>query len=654
MNNELKQVALDRELARLRELVAREMPDNPALAGWAAFSQCDEDGIVRECLARIGRTTALGRSFVEVGSADGLENNTHMLLLDGWRGVWIEGDEAKVRRVREALGTRASPALWPMCAFVSADTARAIALRCRRFAGEPSIDFLSLDIDGNDAHVLAPFVEALDPKLVCVEYNAKFPPPTRLTMRYDARHAWSGDDYYGASLQSWVDLLAAHEYALVCCNLSGANAFFVKRSLLAGFTERPPARLYQPARHWLVEGVKGHAPSLRWARQRIESDDAASWRAIEARIGDDARMSFAVHATRAEPVSEALAREGTWEPFGSGVFARLCRPGDTVLDLGAGIGWYAALAARAVGASGRVIACEPQGPDADLLEVNAALADVHGVVEIHRADGGPMALETLLAARRLPDVVRTDARGASGAGIPAGAAGLLESGWRPVLIVEHPTTGYAGGDDPLAHWRMLDELGYEPFELGEADPALVPATRERLQARLARDPAAPSGRTVRLLWLPAGSDRRASVADLIDRAAGEPGVALDWIVVGREAMRAVPAARDLELHGGALGRIAVGEGERALHVPVPAGAVRCELVMWKHPWSGVASIETRGAPRRVDLYGADGDYERLRIGRDAVEGLEAIVVRETGERCPASRGTEVIACRAVFAVPRRG
>lgn len=44
----------------------------------------------------------------------------------------------------------------------------------KRFDGS---DLLSLDIDGDDYHVIVA-ISRLTPRAVIVEYNAKFPPPT--------------------------------------------------------------------------------------------------------------------------------------------------------------------------------------------------------------------------------------------------------------------------------------------------------------------------------------------------------------------------------------------------------------------------------------------------------------------------------------------
>jgi hypothetical protein len=41
------------------------------------------------------------------------------------------------------------------------------------------VDVLSVDLDGNDLYFTEALLNVLRPKLVIVEYNAKFPPPFR-------------------------------------------------------------------------------------------------------------------------------------------------------------------------------------------------------------------------------------------------------------------------------------------------------------------------------------------------------------------------------------------------------------------------------------------------------------------------------------------
>jgi FkbM family methyltransferase len=87
---------------------------------------------------------------------------------------------------------------------------------------------------------------------------------------------------------------------------------------------------------------------------------------------------------------------GAWEPGETAQFRQLVRPGDTVIDVGANIGWYTLLSASLVGPAGQVIAFEPAPPALVLLRrsiatnrlVNVAiepraLSDRHGSLTLH-------------------------------------------------------------------------------------------------------------------------------------------------------------------------------------------------------------------------------------------------------------------------------
>jgi hypothetical protein len=71
-------------------------------------------------------------------------------------------------------------------------------------------------------------------------------------------------DYYGASLQSFVDLLEARGYILVACNITGLNAFFVEHRFATAFRDVPTRidDLFIPADYGSVTSI-GHPPSPR-------------------------------------------------------------------------------------------------------------------------------------------------------------------------------------------------------------------------------------------------------------------------------------------------------------------------------------------------------------------------------------------------------
>lgn len=259
----VEQILLRQEFSALRDQIRAATPDNPALAGYKIFSQTDEDGIIANIFQRIGEG---GRHFIEIGCGDGTENNTHALLLQGWQGTWIDGGKEKIDHIAKWIPLD-SPRLHVQHAFVTRDNVLALVTSALERSHSQQLDLLSVDIDGNDLHVLQRILTAVRPRVIISEYNGKFPPPLILTVDYNPTHAWAFDDYHGASLQAFVNILDG--YRLVACNLSGANAFFVRNEEATAFTAYPTEALYQPARTHLIRARFGPPASLKFLRDSL-------------------------------------------------------------------------------------------------------------------------------------------------------------------------------------------------------------------------------------------------------------------------------------------------------------------------------------------------------------------------------------------------
>ena len=228
--------------------------------GYRVYSQNDEDGIIQEIFRRIKTET---KEFIEFGVENGLESNSHYLLHQGWHGLWIEGRAASCKEI----GYKFRPViragrLKVVRAFITRENIEALITKNRNMlsqTGQP--DFLSIDIDGNDWYVWEA-VKAVRPRLVCIEYNGRFPPDHDWKQAYDAGHRWDGSDWQGASLKAMEQLGREKGYVLVGTNLSGANAFFVREDLYsqklfpAGDTAQ---QLYNPYRPNLRFQEPGHA-----------------------------------------------------------------------------------------------------------------------------------------------------------------------------------------------------------------------------------------------------------------------------------------------------------------------------------------------------------------------------------------------------------
>ena len=141
-------------------------------------------------------------------------------------GLWIEADSDSCRKIRRSFAAElASGQLQLLNSLVTRENIAGLV----ESANLGDIDLLSIDIDGNDYWIWEAL--AVRPAVTVIEYNAKFHPPTKWIMEYNAAHRWHSGDYQGASLQSLHELANAKGYRLVGCSLAGVNAFFVRNEL---------------------------------------------------------------------------------------------------------------------------------------------------------------------------------------------------------------------------------------------------------------------------------------------------------------------------------------------------------------------------------------------------------------------------------------
>ncbi len=242
-------------------LAAEKAADPLVLApyGFTAYSQSDDDGILEEIFRRIGTTN---RQFIDFGCAEGIENNTTYLALTGWNGLWMDGSEANIRRVRKDFAhVVESGNLQARQAFVTRENIDRLMLQAGMDV-EP--DLLSIDIDGNDYWVWEA-IQAVHPRAVVIEYNAVFRPPHAIVQEYNAAHRWKSDGYFGASLKALEILGTRKGYCLVGCNFAGSNAFFVRQELAGCSFSRPftAEHHYREAMYdAFVRGYSRHAKAV--------------------------------------------------------------------------------------------------------------------------------------------------------------------------------------------------------------------------------------------------------------------------------------------------------------------------------------------------------------------------------------------------------
>jgi FkbM family methyltransferase len=210
-----------------------------------------------------------------------------------------------------------------------------------------------------------------------------------------------------------------------------------------------------------------------------------------------------------------LATREIYEPFETALFKKELKAGQTVLDIGANIGYYTLIAAKLVGPGGKVYAFEPDPDNFALLKRNVAANGYANVVLVNRAvsdknqtarlfinktnkgdhrlydskDGRPsIPVQTI----RLDDFfekldkkihfIKMDIQGSEARALN-GMKGLIRKNRALSLVTEFsPGSLKLNGQNPRKYLETLRNLGFKLREIAEKDGILRPANPQRLLA----------------------------------------------------------------------------------------------------------------------------------------------------------------------------
>ncbi|HEY2326945.1 MAG TPA: FkbM family methyltransferase [Gaiellaceae bacterium] len=201
-------------------------------------------------------------------------------------------------------------------------------------------------------------------------------------------------------------------------------------------------------------------------------------------------------------VTSWIKRQATWEEDVLRLFRATVRPGMTVIDVGANIGFHSVVLSRLVGSSGRVHAFEPMPVTLELLNANLwrhgcanvtvhpqALSDRGGTAMLepdpngrsgaHLSESGFLVelgmLDSAFPDQRV-DVMKVDVEGAEPLVLLGGAA-LIARSPGVLVVAEFRASTHLDGRDARAVLTLYESLGLE-LNLLRSDGAPVPATRD--------------------------------------------------------------------------------------------------------------------------------------------------------------------------------
>lgn len=193
------------------------------------FSQWGEDGII-DFLVR--EVSINNKTFIEFGVEDFSESNCRFLLMNrDWNGFVIDSSRKNIELLKN------SNYFWKynlnaLCAFVDKDNINKL-LNESNF--DSDLGILSIDIDGNDYHILNN-INFFNPRIIICEFNPIFGIDRKITVPYDPKFSRTDKHYsnlyWGTSINALIFLLTKRDYTLIGTGMLGSNAYFVKNSLL--------------------------------------------------------------------------------------------------------------------------------------------------------------------------------------------------------------------------------------------------------------------------------------------------------------------------------------------------------------------------------------------------------------------------------------
>lgn len=161
--------------------------------------------------------------FVDIGASDGVSSSSTLEFakMPNWHGLSIEYDDNKFSKLQYVYRKYKNISLANK--KVTPESIGDILLD---YEVPKYFSFLNIDIDSYDLEVSKSLFQlGYRPDVVSIEINEKIPPPIYFNVKYDQKHFWQGDHFFGCSLTAAVEEFSKFDYSLVEFKLN--NAIFV-------------------------------------------------------------------------------------------------------------------------------------------------------------------------------------------------------------------------------------------------------------------------------------------------------------------------------------------------------------------------------------------------------------------------------------------
>lgn len=175
------------------------------------YSLGGEDLIIEAILKLIGIKS---KYCIELGAANGFtHSNTRGFIEEGWDSLLMDKNNERNKDVKRE---------WI--------TAENINELFKKYDVPDIVDFMSIDIDGNDYWVWKAM--EIKPRIVCIEYNSSIPVGEKKIIKYNPEFIFDKiTNYYGASMSAMIDLGEEKGYKPVY-EVDNNNLIFIRENEL--------------------------------------------------------------------------------------------------------------------------------------------------------------------------------------------------------------------------------------------------------------------------------------------------------------------------------------------------------------------------------------------------------------------------------------
>ena len=226
--------------------------------GYNVYSQHGEDGII-DCIRSLIGKENLNYKCCEFGAWDGVHfSNTFNLIKNkSYDAILIESNKKKFKQLRQNIPAKNIIKLNQKVGFEKSSNLDFIL----REHGYPiDIDFVSIDIDGNDYHIFDDLKEFI-PKIICIEYNTTMSNSLLFVQKKDQNIS------HGSSIRSLVNLALKKKYHLVTC--TPTNVFFIHENYKQKVIGDGNISIDHVRKERLVEAFVGYDGTIFFSRKII-------------------------------------------------------------------------------------------------------------------------------------------------------------------------------------------------------------------------------------------------------------------------------------------------------------------------------------------------------------------------------------------------